>query len=170
MDSLRETQLLGISLLEIQKVEFALYGVVSHLTHLPEGRGWKFNGLSPENFLRGDPEQLKATLGQLDKAFGSLLKISCDRFKELIENRNIIAHNYWRMSRKGIRGARTLENPEAFLLEFIEQCQYWKKVINGLLYAFMLAAAKESGRESEVILDSMQTEELKTYLNHVQNT
>lgn len=168
MDPLRECQLLGLSLLEIQKVEFALYGIISHLTHLPEGQGWKFKELSPETFLRGNPNELNATLGQLEKAFGKKLNLSNDDFKMLIKDRNLIAHSYWRMSRNGIQDAKQLDNPEKFLLDFIDRCQYWQKVMNGLLYVVMIAAAKKESRELEVQLDKKQQEDLNTYLQHVQ--
>lgn len=168
MDPLRECQLIGLSLLEIQQVEFALYGIISHLTHLPEGKGWKFKGLSPETFLRGNPNELNATLGQLESAFGVKLYLTNDDFKILIKDRNLIAHNYWRMSRTSIKGAKRLENPEKFLLDFIDKCQYWKKVINGLLAFFILTVAKKESREHEVKLDQKQQDELNAYLHHIQ--
>jgi len=71
--------LLGAAMLSAQKLEFALYGIVSYLSHTPEAQKEKrFRDLTPEKFLRGNVEDLKATLGQLETAFGEKLLISTD--------------------------------------------------------------------------------------------
>ncbi|MEY4520305.1 MAG: hypothetical protein RLZZ499_2905 [Cyanobacteriota bacterium] len=100
MNSVDEYILLGAAIISAQKLEFALYGIVSHLSHLPEARKEKrFRELTPEEFLRGDMEDLKATLGQISTAFGDTLLMSNEELNQFIKDRNLIAHNYWRLTK-----------------------------------------------------------------------
>ena len=166
MDINVECQLLGACLLGAQKVEFSFYGIAAHLSHLPEAKEKRFRELTPELFLRGDPKDLKSTLGQIEKVFGKKLNISCDELTEFINSRNLIAHNYYRMSRKGIRDAHQLDNPELFLREFLEECKYWERILNGLLYIMMEGLAERDGRTNEITIDSQQRADMKAYLDH----
>ena len=98
MDIIFECQLLGGCLIGVQKVEFVLYGIVAHLSHFPEAKEKRFRELTPELFLRENPKELKSTLGQIEKAFGKKLNISGDDLTKFIDSRNLIAHNYYRMT------------------------------------------------------------------------
>ncbi|MDF4711344.1 hypothetical protein P3564_23225 [Vibrio parahaemolyticus] len=169
MNLLDECTLLGASLLGAQKLEFALYGVVSHLSHAYDGKKDKrFTELTPEQFLRGSVDDLKLTLGQLEMAFGEKLLISNDDLKEFIKDRNLIAHNYWRLVKTNVNGAEKLENPEEFLKRFIDKCEYWQSVLNGFLWLFMLEAAKKEGRIEEVTLSERQQSQIMIYREHVE--
>ena len=162
-----ECILLGGSLLAVQKFEFALYGIISHLPHLPEAQKEKrFRELTPEKFLRGDPEDLKATLGQLETAFGEKLLLSTTELKSLIKDRNLIAHNYWRLTKSNIKSAEKLESPLVFLKTFIERCEYWTTIIRGLLWILMKASAEKENRISEVNFTESQEIEILAYYAH----
>jgi len=161
-----ECTLLGACLIGVQEVEFTLYGIASHLPHLPEAKERRFRELTPEKFLRGDPDELKATFGQIEKVFGKKLSISSPQLTDFITNRNLIAHNYYRLTRKGIKDAKQLDDPESFLKSFLAQCEYWKKVLFGLLTLIQLAAAQKEGREDEVKLDTHQLEAIDAYTTH----
>ncbi|TVL07769.1 hypothetical protein AYI82_12910 [Shewanella algae] len=163
-----ECTLLGESLLGAQKFEFALYGLVSHLSHVYDGKKDKrFTDITPEKFLRGTVDDLKLTLGQLETAFGKKLFISNDELSQFIKNRNLIAHNYWRLTKANVKGGEKLENPKEFLNSFINKCQYWQSVINGLLWLFMQAAAKNEGRVNEINFTEKQLNEIDCYRKHV---
>lgn len=168
MDINTECQLIGACVIAVQKVEFNLYGIASHLSHLPEAKERRFRELTPEQFLRGDPKELKATLGQIEKTFGEKLSLSTDELTDFIEQRNLIAHNYYRLTRKGIKGAKQLQDPEAFLRGFLVQCGYWEKVLYGLLSLMLIATAKKQNRESEVKLNSDQLLAIDAYRAHVE--
>ena len=169
MEIVDECQLLGGCLIGAQKVEFALYGIVSHLSHLPEAKEKRFRELTPELFLRGDPKELKSTLGQIEKVFGERLNLSCDDLSKFIDDRNLIAHNYYRMTRKGIRDAHQLDNPEGFLRDFLKSCGYWESVLNGLLYIIMVTLAERHDRKGEIKLSSRQIADMDVYLNRFTN-
>lgn len=111
---------------------------------------------------------MKATLGQIEKAFGEKLSISSAELTEFIDNRNLIAHNYYRLTRKGITGSKQLQNPEEFLRDFLKQCGYWESVLFGLLNLLMLAASRKVGRENEIQLSKDQLNSIETYHSHVE--
>ncbi|MEO0012938.1 MAG: hypothetical protein RLZZ535_1327 [Cyanobacteriota bacterium] len=167
MNSVDEYILLGAAIISAQKLEFALYGIVSHLSHLPEARKEKrFRELTPEEFLRGDMEDLKATLGQISTAFGDTLLMSNEELNQFIKDRNLIAHNYWRLTKTSIRNADKLNDPEAFLKKFITNSDQWTAIVRGLLYKLMEAAAEKEGRTSEISFNEQQIADIATYSAH----
>ncbi|MFS6536538.1 hypothetical protein V6D52_04450 [Idiomarina loihiensis] len=171
MDPLEECTLLGASLLGAQKLEFALYGVVAHLSHLDEAQKEKrFRELTPEKFLRGSVEDLKITFGQLEKVFGKKLLISNDELIKFIKDRNLIAHNYWRLTKADVKGSEQLNDPETFLKDFVSMCSYWQKVFNGMVFMLMEAAAKKENRTDEVSFTDNQKKDIEAYLKHVEKT
>lgn len=168
MDLLDEYVLIGAAILSAQKLEFALYGIVSHLSHLPEAQKEKrFRDLTPENFLRGNVEDLKATFGQLEAAFGKKLLISTSELKDFIRDRNLIAHNYWRLTKSNIKGGERLSDPELFLRSFLERCDQWTSVFGGLLDVIVIAAAEKEGRLSEIAFTEKQQSNIKAYYAYV---
>ena len=89
--------LLGLALYGAQRVEFALYGIAAHASHTPAAqRERRFANLSGEKFLRGDPSELKATLGQLVTIFGDAFLIKTPDLIDFYERRNLIAHDFYR--------------------------------------------------------------------------
>lgn len=168
MDLLDECALLGAAILSAQKFEFALYEIISHLSYLPEAqRERRFRDLTPERFLRGSVDDLKATLGQLETVFGEKLLISTNDLKKFIKDRNLIAHNYWRLTKANVKNAEKLDDPEKFLRDFLMRCDQWAGVIRGLLYVFMKAAAEKEGRLSELNFNEQQKSDITAYHDHV---
>ena len=102
--------------------------------------------MDPESFLRGDARDLKETLGGLVKAFGERLLLDEDEISQFVDHRNLVAHNYWRLTKANLKGGNRLENPEEFLVRFIEQCTHWEKVLKGLL---TLARQEQAARKGE---------------------
>lgn len=169
MDLIDECTLLGASLLGAQKFEFSLYGIVSHLSHAYEGKKDKrFSELNAEKFLRGPVEDLKLTLGQLENAFGEKLLLRNNELIKFIEDRNLIAHNYWRLTKTNIDGGEKLKEPELFLKTFIENCDYWQTVLNGYLWLLKDAFAKKENRTIDSFSEK-QKNEIKAYYDHVGN-
>ena len=141
-----EATLLGLAMLGAQRVEFALYGVVSHLTILTDSKRKEFRTLTPEKFLRGNGEDCKATLGLLVHESGDRLLLTTEDLEKFVRNRNLIAHDFWRLAHIRIRGGRRLEDPEAFLNQFIEDCLRWDRILQGLIATMRHASAEKLGR------------------------
>lgn len=160
----REMALLGTSVLLVQKFEFALYGIVAHLSHLPEAQQEKrFRELTPEAFLRGDPSELRATLGQLAARFGTPLLLASDELDQLIEDRNLITHNFWRSFHADINGVDRRQDSESFLTGFISRVEHFLKVISGLIARLKIESALQSGCESTI---SLGADDLANMLLH----
>ncbi len=164
MELIDECALLGAAILSAQKLEFALYGIVAHLSHLPEAQKEKrFRDLTPEKFLRGNVDDLKATLGQLETAFSEKLLISTSDLKDFVRDRNLIAHNYWRLTKSNINGGEKLTDPEAFLRRFLARCDQWASIVRGLLWVLMRATAEKEGRLSELNFNEQQMSDIAAY-------
>ena len=142
-----EATLLGLAMLGAQRVEFARYGAVSHLTILADSKRREFRNLTPETFLRGDAEDCKATLGLLVQEFGDRLLLTTEDLEKFVRNRNLIAHDFWRLAYTRIREGRRLEGPEAFLRPFIEDCLRWDRILQGLIATMKQAVGAKTGRE-----------------------
>ena len=164
-DGLAEYSRLGAAVIGAQRVEFVLYGLVSHLAQSPDHNSRRFRGLDPDKFLRGDVEDLKATLGQLVHEFGDELLITTDELSEFVVNRNLIVHDYWRLTGAKIQGGARLDDPQRFLEKFAEQCSHWERVLRGLL----ALARKEAGRRfgEEIVLDENEIAWVADYERNV---
>ena len=145
--NLREWAMVGAAVLASQRVEFLLYGLVAHLNEQARGQDRKFKNLSPENFLRGDVRNLRATLGQLVKTFGDKLLLTTAELEQFVNDRNLIVHNYWRLTKSGIEGTQRLEEPEKFLMTFLHKCDHWEKVLRGVMVRMRIQIAKNVGNE-----------------------
>lgn len=165
---LREMALLGTAVLVAQKFEFAFYGIVAHLSHLPEAQQEKrFRDLKPEAFLRGEPSDLKATLGQLATRFGKPLLLASNELDQLVVDRNLIAHNYWREFHTDIRSVGRRRDAEQFLTRFISRAEHLLKVISGLLTRLRIEAAVKEGREGEVTFSEDDLANMVLHLGHI---
>ena len=116
LGNVSEVALVGMAIICAQRVEFLLYGLGSHLVYLPDYRGRRFRDLDPEMFLRGNPSDLKETLGGLVQAFGDKLLLNEQEIRQFIDDRNLIAHNYWRLTKANLSGGDRLNNPREFLV------------------------------------------------------
>lgn len=164
----REMALLGTAVLLAQKFEFALYGIAAHLSHLPEAQQEKrFRELKPEAFLRGDPSDLKATLGQLVARFGKPLLLASNELDQFVADRNLIAHNYWRTFHANIDGVRRRQGAEQFLTRFISLADHLLKVVSGLLTSLRIEAALQEGREGDITLGGDDLANMLLHLGHV---
>jgi hypothetical protein len=164
---LHESQLLGVAITCAQRVEYVLYGIVSHASHLPAGQKEKrFRNLTPEKFLRGDEGDLKATLGQLIEAFGDAFLIKTPDLIEFYSDRNLLAHDFVRVFRIGTRQAPPRKDAVDFLRAFIERAQSWEAILRGLLSELMEAAAIKEGRQAELKLSDEDRGRMQLYREH----
>ncbi|WP_439366007.1 hypothetical protein ACNJYD_08775 [Bradyrhizobium sp. DASA03005] len=164
-----EFQLLGLALYAAQRVEFTLYGLAAHAAHTPTAKKERrFRDLTPEKFLRGDASELKATLGQLVTTFGEAFLIRTPELISFYEDRNLLAHDYFRTFRTNIRGTpdRRQEGPE-FLRDFIKRALYWETVLRGLLAEMMKSAAQKEGREAELAWTAEDFARIDLFREHV---
>lgn len=164
MDLIDECTLLGAAILSAQKLEFSLYGIASHLSHTKAAQKEKrFRDLTPEKFLRGNVDELKATLGQLEETFGKTLLISSHELKKFIRDRNIIVHSYWRLTKCNVKGCQSLADPETFLRDFLARCDYWSSIVRGLLCVLMGWFAEKEGKTSEINLNKQDADDVAAY-------
>lgn len=140
----RLLKLLSLSLIAAQRVEFRLYGLAAHVQ--PDAAEKRFKDLTPERFLRGDVAELKATLGQLTRAYGDKFFISTEDLTSFVESRNLIAHNYYRTFILKIAGTENREDGIPFLESFLLEAQRWDTILAGLNNVMREAAAKAQGK------------------------
>ena len=160
---------MGAAVLAAQRVEFLLYGLVAHVKPELKRRDKRFRHLTPESFMRGDLSDLRATLGQLAKSYGTKFLLSADDLEVFVQNRNLIVHDYWRLSKGRIRDSRTLENPMAFLQEFLDDCARWEGILRGVLANMRLSVARATGGEGQLALTPKDLDYMDQYRQHVQS-
>jgi len=165
---LRECLTIGAAVLAAQRIEFVLYGIVAHVRPELKGRYKTFRKLTPESFLRGEVSELRATLGQLAKAYGTEFLLSEGDLTAFVKKRNLIVHDYWRLSQARIRGGQTLANPMEFLQGFLDDCQRWESILRGLLATMKLSVAVQIG-ELPPVLDPDDLDYMDQYLQHVRS-
>ena len=122
-------------------------------------------------FLEGNPKDLKETLGGLIQAFGDNLLLDEEEIRQFVGDRNLIVHNYWRLTKANLRGEYRLDNPEDFLVRFIEQCLHWGKALKGLLALARQEAPTRKGEELVPSADEVGSAEyyrrqVETYLRN----
>jgi len=158
--------LLGMAVLSCQKIEFGLYGIASHLSHLPEAKkDRRFANLTAEIFLSSDPEHAqlrKATLGQLTPVFGDRLLLSGSELEEFVHDRNHVMHNFWRDTRP-LRGETAIPDPDAYLRDFIARAEKFTRTIQGLISHMQEAAAGKEGRFAELQITESDRENRAIY-------
>jgi hypothetical protein len=158
--------LLGLALYCAQKFEFGLYGIASHMSHLPEAKNDKrFANLTPEDLLSADPKRKtsrKATLGQVSALFGERLLLSGEELEQFVADRNLIVHDFWREVRS-MRGIVGIPNPNDFLRRFIANGERLNAALKGLLSHLMEAAAKNECRSGEVIVTDADLKNRKIF-------
>ena len=166
-DILLECASVGAAVLAAQRIEFLLYGLSAHVKPELKSGDKRFRDLTPEGFLRGDPAELRATLGQLAKAFGPKFLLSSDDLEEFVRARNLIVHDYWRMSKARIRDGRRLESPLTFLLKFLHDCQHWEGILRGVLVTMKLSAATSADDGEPLALTQEALDYMDEYHRHV---
>ena len=159
---LEEWAMIGAAVLCSQRIEFLLYGLISHLGEDHKDQDKKFRNLDPEKFLRGNISDLKVTLGQLVDAYGDKFLLSTEDLVEFIKQRNLIVHSFWRLTKSNIRDSERLENPGQFLKNFLAKCEHWEKVLRGLMATMKVAISKKA--EDQV--ESQITGEEQRYMEY----
>jgi hypothetical protein len=160
--------LLGLSVVAAQRVEFLLYGLAAHSARTEAAQNDKrFRELTPDKFLDGDANSLKATLGQLVNSFGEAFLISTPDLIAFYEDRNLIVHDYARVFRMNIRDKPRREDGPEFLLNFLRRAQYWEAVLMGLLSELKQAAAVKEGREAEVVFSATELDHIQAFHENV---
>ena len=154
------------AILAAQRVEFVLYGLVAHIRDDLKHRDARFRRLTPESFLRGDVSKMRATLGQLAQAYGDTFLLPADDLAAFVKKRNLIAHDYWRTAKARIRGAETLQDPMAYIQDFLADCARLERVLRGLLATFRRAAAKNAGDENQAQLTADDLACMDEYHEH----
>lgn len=153
---------LGVAVISSQKLEFVIYGIISHMSHTPAAQKQKrFKELTPEQFLRGDIKNLKATLGQLVEVFGDQLHIKTAEFDDYVATRNLITHNYWRITHTNFRDDRfQIEDKALFLRTFVEKTDKLTSIVRGFLTFLKIAAATKEDRLDEIELSDTDKKDM----------
>lgn len=110
----------------------------------------------------------KVIAGQLVTTFGEAFLIQTPELISFYEDRNLLAHDYFRTFRTSIRGTpdRRQEGPE-FLGDFIKRALYWETVLRGLLAEMMKSAAQKEGREAELAWMAEDLARIDLFREHV---
>ena len=166
-NELAERTVLGGAVLAAQRMEFLLYGLVAHFEDELKRSDKRFRDLTPESFLRGDLADLRSTRGQLADTYGDELLLSTDDLNRFVKNRNLIVHNYWRLTKSGIRDGPLLDDPMQFLLRFIKDCQKWGRILMGVPVAMKQAIESSDTGQRTLIVDEMAY--LDDYIQHVES-
>ena len=167
-ERLDEMLALGTGLYLAQKFEFALYGVAAHLTHLPEAQNdRRLKSLNGENFLRGDTQRLKVTLGQLVKIFADRLLLASSDLDTLVEDRNLIVHNYYRHFHTQFDGQDRSSDAIDFLQDFTRRVEEFLSVLQGLIMLMKEALAQREGRRYELTVTDRDKRNKEAYLQYV---
>ena len=123
-----EHALLGASLLASQKVELALFSVISKLAKtLPKEAQ---QSLDLDTFLREKPSEQAATLSLYEQTFGEQLPLKTNELNDFIYHRNLVTRGFWRVTGADVKGGEKLANPELYLKEFLAKCEYWQVMID----------------------------------------
>ena len=163
-----EAALLGVCLIQCQRIELAFYGIAAHATHLPViAKDGRFRNLDAETFMRGDPSKLKATLGALCSALGDAVLLDTAELDAFVDDRNLLVHNYWRVFHWDVAGAPRRTDGREFLLGFAARSKTWTEILNGLYAELLVAFAAKEGRSGEVHLTPEQLAFREAYHAHV---
>ncbi|TVU61167.1 hypothetical protein FQP88_15305 [Vibrio atlanticus] len=125
-----EHALLGASLLASQKVELALFSVISKLAKALSKEQQQSLGLDLDTFLREKPSEQATTLSHYEQAFGELLPLKTNELNDFIYHRNLVTRGFWRVTGADVKGGEKLENPELYLKEFLAKCEYWQVMLD----------------------------------------
>lgn len=125
-----EHALLGASLIASQKVELALFNVISKLAKTLSKDAHKELGLDSETFLREKACHQEATLSLYEQTFGEQLPLKKSEFNDFIYHRNVVIRSFWRVTGADVKGGEKLANPELYLKEFLAKCEYWQVMLD----------------------------------------
>lgn len=163
--------LLGLALFTAQKNEFALYGIIDSLKHLPEiSNNKSFNRINqhpPGSFLSKDPnilEDYNHTLGQIVSVYGDSIPLPKDFLKDYKDKRNFIVHNYFKcfftkFNHSEIPSSEYLN----ILLAFISESEKVKEVILGFVFTLFERAGSNHPDLKKYTLNNSEKDYQKIY-------
>ncbi|PME37561.1 hypothetical protein BCV39_13295 [Vibrio sp. 10N.286.55.E10] len=125
-----EHALLGASLLASQKVELALFTVISKLTKALSKEQQQSLGLDLDTFLRETSSEQASTLNLYEQTFGEQLPLKANELNDFIYHRNLVTRGFWRVTGADVKGGEKLANPELYLKEFLAKCEYWQVMLD----------------------------------------
>ncbi|CDT91136.1 conserved hypothetical protein [Vibrio coralliirubri] len=125
-----EHALLGASLLASQKVELALFSVISKLAKALSKEQQHSLGLDLDTFLREKPSEQASTLSRYENTFGEQLPLKANELNDFIYHRNLVTRGFWRVTGADVKGGEKLANPELYLKEFLAKCEYWQVMLD----------------------------------------
>ncbi|MEZ9743316.1 hypothetical protein AB4320_01290 [Vibrio splendidus] len=125
-----EHALLSASLLASQKVELALFSVISKLAKALPKEQQQPLGLDLDTFLREKPSEQASTLSLYEQTFGEQLPLKTNEISDFIYHRNLVTRDFWRVTGADVKGGEKLANPELYLKEFLAKCEYWQVMID----------------------------------------
>ncbi|KGY11753.1 hypothetical protein NM22_13905 [Vibrio tubiashii] len=119
-------QLLGTTLIAIQKVEFSLYTAIQSLSKNCQQKDIQAITRVPSNaFLKGTTTELKPALNLLQQQFSDELPLSLKELEELIYKRNLVTNDFWQVTGSDQLGVEKIAQPIIFLQTLIGQCESW---------------------------------------------
>nr|WP_251372875.1 hypothetical protein [Vibrio gigantis] len=121
---------MGASLLASQKVELALFSVISKLAKTLSKEQQQSLGLDLDTFLREKPSDQASTLGLYEQTFGEQLPLKTNELNDFIYHRNLVTRGFWRVTGADVKGGEKLANPELYLKEFLAKCEYWQVMLD----------------------------------------
>ncbi|WP_146493109.1 hypothetical protein [Vibrio cyclitrophicus] len=125
-----EHALLGASLLASQKVEWALFSVISTLAKALPKDAQQSLDLDLATFLRDKPSEQDTMLTFYEHMFGAQLPLSKNELNDFIYHRNLVTRGFWQVTGANVKGGEKLANPELYLKEFLAKCEYWQVMID----------------------------------------
>lgn len=125
-----EHALLGASLLASQKVELALFSVISKLAKALSKEQQQLLGLDLDTFLREKASEQASTLILYEQTFGEQLPLKTNELNDFIYHRNLVTRGFWRVTGADVKGGEKLANPELYLKEFLAKCEYWQVMLD----------------------------------------
>lgn len=154
---------IGIVLIDIQRTEYIIHGIVSHFNESLLKKNKTFKNLSPRIFLDNDEKSKssrKQTLGQIiNFLLDTTSFFDPVELNQFINNRNKFVHNYWRefLSNNRLPDRVYIENALKFTLEFGKENMKWQFIFKGFMYSIIEAIAKLENKEIS------QFQDLKKY-------
>lgn len=122
-----EMKVLGAVLLEVQKFEFMFFGLAAHS---PNDNNKDWNG---KDYLMGNPDKFKETLGRLKKAYAGKFLIDNSDLDKLVRDRNTLCHNYYRMICIGDKKEHKIENRLKFLADLSALSNRYSSALMGFM-------------------------------------
>jgi hypothetical protein len=141
--------LVGLTLIQVQRTEFIIQGVISHFDSAILSKDKRFKDLNPQNFLADSEEGKKSRRQTLGVLFELLRKNATffdeGKLESYLSNRNKFVHSFWREEISGKQNTdnwnlQAAEFTRDFLLETLE----WQKVFKGMMYLMVKVIAEES--------------------------